>query len=59
MVDLMRDRLPKDLRQAARIMSEAGNVFPTGQSIMNDAADEIERLRDIITLMERSDDGQS
>ena len=44
MDSLVRERLPKDLRQAARIMSEVG-TFETGQSIMNDAADEIERLR--------------
>lgn len=45
MSDIMRRRLPKDLRQAARVMLETNNTFPTGQAIMKDAADEIERLR--------------
>lgn len=45
MIDLVRERLPQDLRQAARVMAETSNTFPTGQSIMADAADEIERLR--------------
>ena len=40
----MRKHLPKDLRLAASTMAETGNTFPTGQGIMNDAADEIERL---------------
>lgn len=35
----------KDLRDAAKAMADT-NTFPTGQSIMNDAAKEIERLRD-------------
>jgi hypothetical protein len=41
------ERLPADLRQAARIMAETG-TFETGQAIMSDAADEIERLRDAL-----------
>ena len=46
MNDLVRQRLPIDLRQAARVMAEVGNTFPTGQAIMAEAADEIERLRE-------------
>lgn len=34
-----------DLRLAAKTMADT-ETFPTGQSIMTDAADEIERLRD-------------
>lgn len=44
MTDMARDRLPKDLRQAALIMAETG-TFQTGQGLLTDAADEIERLR--------------
>ena len=47
MDDLVRSRLPVDLRQGARVMAETG-TFPTGQSIMLDAAAEIERLRYVL-----------
>lgn len=48
MDDMVRRRLPSDLRQAARIMSETDNTFETGQAIMKDAADEIEWLRYVL-----------
>lgn len=35
----------KDLKDAARVMADT-ETFPTGQSIILDAAKEIERLRD-------------
>jgi len=38
------DGLCKDLRVGADVMS-MNDVFPTGQSMMKQAADEIERLR--------------
>lgn len=47
MDNFTRDRLPTDLRQAARIMSEVG-TFETGQGLLVDAADEIERLRYVL-----------
>lgn len=50
MTDLMRERIPKDLRQAARIMAET-DTFETGQAIMNDAAEEIERLRYVLLVV--------
>ena len=46
MNDLARNRLPEDLRQFSRIMAEVGTL-ETGQSLMNDAAKEIDLLRDI------------
>ena len=39
-----------DLRQAAKVMADT-DIFPTGQSIMTDAAVEIERLRDELVNM--------
>ena len=51
MDDLMRDRLTTDLRQASRIMAETG-TFEIGQGLLNDAADEIERLRSLVSFHE-------
>lgn len=46
--DKSRDRLSDDLRSCARIMAET-ETFPSGQSVMIDAAVEIERLRSALT----------
>lgn len=42
----MRSRLPKDCRDAAKALRDVGS-FETGQSILEDAAKEIERLERI------------
>ena len=46
MDDLVRQRLPADLRQGARIMAET-KTFGTGRALMDDAADEIERIGNV------------
>jgi len=45
------DRLCKDLRVGADVMA-MNDVFPTGQSMMKQAADEIERLRDALVRIQ-------